>query len=120
MTQTEKSAALDRLTPILGEPVHEERVSEWPNSNLLFGGTALRSKFRISAATGDDLYALAQNPWEWLEPRLPEDLTFLTQDGSVVAFSTTHEKFLAVDVSPVEASELISAVPGLQVLEGGL
>lgn len=117
-TRKAESNTLSRLTGILGQPINEERVAKWPGTELLFGRTALRSKFRISAADVDDLFALARVPWEWIEPRLPEDLTFLTHDNRVVARSVTHERFLAVDLPTSEASELVDLVPGMRILDG--
>lgn len=113
-TRHQPPDALTKLSAVAADPIDQATVSEWPGTRLLFGGTALRSTFVIAPSMGDRLFALASSPWLWIEPALPEDLTFLTSDGATTAHSVTHERLFYVEAAHAEATDLLGRIPSLR------
>lgn len=55
----------------------------------------------------------ARSMYAWQHPALPEDLSFLHEDGSPLLITIAHEEMLSLVIGEEEAEELSAEVPGL-------
>jgi len=106
-------AALGRLKE---HEIGRREVGEWPGTRLLFGATATLVEFRMTAELSSVLASLASGLYEWMQPRLPEDLGFLRDDGSTWLASISHERDGYFEMSMTEERSLLSRVPELSGL----
>jgi hypothetical protein len=104
-------AMLKKLQPWLEE---ERQVSQWPGT-VLHGHTATLYLFRLDRQVSKILQDSAEGLYDWIAPRLPEDLCFLRQDRSEWLITIAHEKDAYLHVDPVEEREIRSCVPNLRL-----
>lgn len=105
----------DRLEPWEIERV---RTDAWDGTRLL-GHYAVVRHYRLDAGSAAVLTASAAGLYDWVAPRLPEDLTFRTPAGDCWLATIAHEQvawFPALEAADV--SELRHRVPGIAVAEG--
>lgn len=105
-------ALLARLEPHL---VEQKRSASWPGTTLLDEeATVLR--FRLNETVVEELIAAADGLFEWTQPRLPEDLALVRNDGTAVLGSVCHEGDAFLEVTEEEYRSLIEAVPGIAMI----
>jgi hypothetical protein len=104
----------DTLAPDL---IAQERVREWPGTQMLGAPVPLR-RYRF---TDDALAVLLGAPglYAWQAPDRPEDLAFYDEDGAVWLGSIAHERASFFGPAAPSAEEIREAVSGLFVREGG-
>lgn len=69
----------------LGEHLFDaDEVRAWPGSLMYGDGPRDRYLFRLDDVSLEVLTSSADNLFDWIWPRLPEDLHFLRADGSTV------------------------------------
>lgn len=64
----------------------------WPGTQIFDRETANVWKIATSPRSKDVLAAAADSLWDWTGPSLPEDLSFLREDGRPYFISVTHER----------------------------
>ncbi|MNW26194.1 Leucine Rich repeats (2 copies) [compost metagenome] len=114
-------ALLDRLQPYLLEVrrvTQEEVLAAIENEeipSLLDHGMSGAGEFyyyRCCEASGQILAEAVHGLYDWCSP-LPEDLTFLNEDGTLFLGSVAHERMGILIVEHSEGRELMSRIPGL-------
>lgn len=112
---------LDRLQPYLLDVrrvTHEEVMSAIENGeveSLLDHGMSGAGEFyyyRCCEASGQILAEAVHGLYDWCSP-LPEDLTFLNEDGTLFLGSVAHERMGVLNVEYSERRELMSRIQGL-------
>ena len=68
--------------------------------------------------SADILVKAADGLFDWLEPRLPEDLCLLRSDGSPWLVTITHERDAYFVMSREEGLLLTSHIPSLRISAG--
>ena len=106
-------AILSQLEPFLK---HKTELSEWPGTQLLFGGTAWVFQYDFTPECAEILKWATSGLYRWLQPRLPEDLCLLRADGRPWLVSITHERDGYLDLTPDEKVHLFEALPRLKAL----
>ncbi len=104
--------ALEVLGRLREYLIDEQQKSEWPGT-VLFGSTASVFTYRLDGGSANVLLGLSSSFSGWLEPRLPEDVSFLRADASVWLGSVAHEKDVFLQLSDEEFSVLSDRVPEL-------
>lgn len=99
------------LRPFLLE---RRESSNWPGSEAV-GWTAELYRFALTAESGAVLARTADGLYSWQQPNLPEDPSFLRQDGSVWLATITHEREAFFELSPEELSSVSATVPALRL-----
>ena len=107
-------AVAEALAPCL---IAEERVREWPGTQMLGAPVPLR-RYRFS---DEALAVLMKAPglYAWQAPDRPEDLAFYDEGGVVWLGSIAHEGAAFFGPAAPSAEEIRRAVPGLFVRDGG-
>ncbi len=67
-----------------------------PGTKLL-GHTAVVHYYTLNNESKEILKKHAEGLYSWVQPDLPEDLSFLKQDGTSWLINTAHESFSHVD-----------------------
>ena len=98
-------AALDALLPHRTEV---QRTYRWPGTRVFGSGPKAGVYWhRCSREAGESLVALSSRLYDWLEPKLPEDLAFVTtnRQGWLITVAHEREAWLAdtIDVSDFRA-----------------
>ncbi len=106
-------ATLSALRPHL---VDLSAVKEWPGTTLL-DGCADRYLFHLNQSTTALLLSSATGLFDWVQPRLPEDLCFLRESKQPWLVTISHEHDAYFEVSPDEAATLNQQLPWLQLTE---
>lgn len=106
-------SVLANLQPYL---LRTEEAGEWPGTKLP-RGTAQVFHFRLNRHSAEILKGSASHLFEWLQPNLPEDLSFLRDDGSAWLTTISHEKQAYFKLSPEEARAIRRTLPELEVQE---
>jgi len=83
----------------------------------LLSGSAQIIHFIVNDRVARLLGETTSHLYEWLQPTLPEDLSFI-DGGRPWLISTSHERDAALILGPSAMEELTIAVPGLQVSSG--
>ena len=102
---------IDGILPYL---VSKSETSEWPGTKL-FGHTATVYAFRLAAPVFELLTSYASGLYEWLQPKLPEDLSFLCFDQRPWLTTISHERDSYLTMSEMELKSILDAVPQLEV-----
>jgi hypothetical protein len=103
-----QDALLAALQPYL---VREERVRAWPGSELMEGRTCERRLYRVTPEVVEVVLGAARNLGEWCNPKLPDDLHLLRDDGSVVLASITQEDDVWIELGSVEYARFNGSAP---------
>ncbi len=88
--------------------------SEWPGTQLLFGGTAWVFQYDFTPECAEILKRAASGLG--LQPKLPEDLCLLRADGQPWLVSMAHERDGYLDLTPDEKAHLFEVFPRLKAL----
>ena len=90
----EENDVSDNITKLLSALnsflIEEKFVQEWPGTKL-FGGKAKLYRYNLNSESASILHRTEKNLFNWLQPELPEDLTFY-KGRQPVFISITHEK----------------------------
>lgn len=97
----------------LGEHLFDAgEVQAWPGS-LMFGSvTEDRYLFRLDAVSLEVLTSSAESLFDWVWPRLPEDLHFLRADGSTVLGTVAQEDDAWLELTAAEYDAIVDRLPG--------
>lgn len=100
---------LTALEPHLMEKTRSDR---WPGTRI-FDKTAWVCYYRCSEKAAEVLKEAANSLFSWQQPALPEDLSFLTEDGTPWLVNTAHESWAGINGEPEEAISLSNSIQGL-------
>lgn len=104
---------LNRLAPALR---NAETTQEWPGTVLLSPNDfAAVYRYNLNPPMLDVLTSAVDGLYEWTEPRQPEDLCFLREDGTAILTTIAHERDAYLSLTPDEARALRQAVPELKL-----
>jgi hypothetical protein len=102
---------LERLKPFL---IGCEKKSETPGSIMLPEDAITLCTYRLDADSATVIRESARRLYDWVEPDLPQDLSFLRQSEPwLINLAADRASFLVS--SPSEAQRLQAAIPGLQL-----
>ena len=88
--------------------------SEWPGTKLGPGpGGAVVYRYKLSPESVAILKNVAQGLYNWVQPRLPEDLCLLRPDGSPWLVTISHERDSYLELTSQEKDHLLAAIPEL-------
>jgi hypothetical protein len=102
----------DGLRPSL---VRQQATDMWPGTQLI--GHAAVVRFYSLSPAAEAVLNDATRLYAWLAPGRPEDLAFYTAGGSSWLGSIAHERASFIDDDHVDVSELLAAVPGLDLAD---
>jgi hypothetical protein len=103
---------LNGLQPWMTEVQHS---STWPGTTLSEGDTAHLYYFRYGRPVVDFLRMYSNGLYDWVAPRLPEDLCLFRDDRSLWLATIAHEHDAYFELARDEHDELLARVPGLAV-----
>lgn len=96
----------------LGEHLFDaDEVRAWPGSLMYGEGTLDRYLFRLDDVSLEVLTSSADNLFDWVWPRLPEDLHFLRADGSTVLGMVAQEDDAWLELSGLEYEAVFGRLP---------
>jgi hypothetical protein len=84
---------------------------EWPGTMLSEGHSAEQWTFRLTESTSGQLRTAARGLYDWRMPKLPDDLSFWREDGTLWLGSTAHEQDAFMELAPRELGELTETSP---------
>lgn len=87
--------------------------NEWPGTRLLGRDKAEILHFKANQNSVDILKKYSNSLFDWLSPKLPEDLAFFREDGSLILGSITHEKDYWLDLRDEELKITAEKFPDL-------
>lgn len=90
-------------------------VSEWPGTQLL-GGTARCYRFDCTPSVAAVVSRLVDGLYDWQQPELPEDLSFIRKNGSPLLSTIAHEREAFLELTPEEEAELRIELPAVFAL----
>jgi hypothetical protein len=90
------------------------RSSSWPGTELL-DSEAVVYYFRLLPESGKVLQDAVPSLYAWLQPEIPEDLCFLSEDREPWLVTISHERdgYLCLDEG--ERQRLVRALPDLRL-----
>lgn len=100
---------LNALEPYLINKIKSER---WPgtisgsNNNLVY-------TYEFNEKSAKVLKESANSLFSWVQPNLPEDLSFITEDGKEWLINTAHENMAGLEIDEEEAELLSNSINGL-------
>lgn len=100
---------LRRLSPYV---VDTRRVTSWPGTVLL-GEEASLTRIKASADAICLISETVQGLYDWRQPRFPEDLALLAEDGGAVLGSVAHESDAFLELNDDQYAETIAAIPDI-------
>lgn len=92
--------------------IEKTRSDQWPGTRIL-DKTAWVCYYRCSEKAAEILKEAANSLFSWQQPALPEDLSFLTEDGTPWLVNTAHESWAGIKGEPEEAISLSNSIQGL-------
>lgn len=98
-------AVYEALTLLEPWRIDRGETGHWPGMTLL-AGTATIVRHRCRPSPASVLARLADGPFDWRHPHLPEDLSFLDSSGDALLVNVAHDQSLALDLSPQELDDL--------------
>jgi hypothetical protein len=98
---------ISELHPFL---VERETVSKWPGTELLEGQANILY-FDAVESVAKVIQRVATGLYSWIQPDLPEDLSFLTTKAKPLLVSITHEHDAYVDLSVFQFRQLAHIAP---------
>ena len=101
---------LHKLAPFL---LNDAQVSEWQGTKLLDGGFANLLTYKVDPTAIQALNEHSQALYEWVHPKLPEDLIFLRSDQSLLLLTISHEKEADLVLLPSEVSDFRATCPDI-------
>ena len=98
------------LKPFL---VSNVRTDEWPGTKLI-GHEALVRRYRVEDESVKLLHAVA-SLYSWMQPRLPEDLSFYASGDAVWLASISHEQEAWFLDETLQPAEIYAYVPHIKI-----
>lgn len=89
----------------------DSQVREWPGT-VLHRGTVRLVRVRSNPSSIEVLLKHSRGLMDWLPPKMPEDLHFLRDNGSVILATITHERDFWMSLCTAEADELLHVFDG--------
>jgi hypothetical protein len=99
--ESQGSEVLERLKSHL---LRQARASEWPGT-ILLEDEALLLQYRYDETVAAILAAAADSFQEWVQPRLPEDVSLWIGERPVL-FCISHEGYVELNLSTEEEQQL--------------
>lgn len=90
-------------------------VSEWPGTRLL-AGTATCHRYSCTPSAAAVVATLVDGLYDWQQPELPEDLSFMRDGGSPLLATVAHEREAYLELTPEEEAELRMELPAVFAL----
>lgn len=103
-------AAIELLEQLRPDQISVEEVSEWPGTKLL-AGTALVYHYRTSPRLLHTLTGAVSALYDWVHPDRPEDPCFITDDGTAMLVSISHERDAYLELTPHNLMQLHTVAP---------
>jgi len=104
----------------LGEHLLEaDEVQAWPGSVIVGTSTQDRYLFRLDEESLEVLTTAASSLFDWVWPRLPEDLHLLRADGSTVLGTVAQEDDAWLELTATEYDAVVGRLPRGVRLERG-
>jgi hypothetical protein len=94
--------------------VSKTYANEWPGTRLLGQDNAEISRFKTNKDTMDILKKYSHSLFDWIAPRLPEDIAFFRQDGTIILGTITHEKEYWLELNEEELDIAAEKFPRLK------
>lgn len=114
-SEMEISSDAQLLIKRLGNSLIEnKKVSEWPGTKLL-DGTAELYKYKLDAISKATLIEIGCGLFDWIQPSMPEDLSFLYQNGQNCLTSISHEKDAWLSINDNEYLDVVKKLDGIVV-----
>ncbi len=112
---TRKELDYDQLTIQLFQPhkIREYKSKQW-SGTVTRGPSATIHEYKINKETTRLLLQSANSLYEWVSPKLPEDLAFYQKDFNWF-YSTTHEELADFRICSEQQVKLMEQIPGLKV-----
>ncbi|WP_350278288.1 hypothetical protein [Kribbella sp. HUAS MG21] len=96
-----------------------DAVQAWPGSRIVGTSTQNRYLFRLDEESLEVLTTAASSLFDWVWPRLPEDLHFLRADGSTVLGTVAQEDDAWLELTAAEFDVVVGRLPRGVRLERG-
>lgn len=113
LREPKKSSEAMKFIESLGKYlIKTEMVSEWPGTKLI-GSEAKRSTFKATDEAIKILLASSDSLSSWIEPDLPEDLSFFNASGTELLVSITHENDFWLSLDSNQEKEFVSEFKSL-------
>lgn len=100
---------LNKLEPYL---INKIKSDKWPgtrsgsDNNLVY-------TYKLNEESAKILKEAANSLFSWIQPNLPEDLSFITEDDKEWLINTSHEKMASLQIDEKEAKLLSNSINGL-------
>lgn len=91
-----------------------EDRTEWPGT-VLFRKSAKVYEFCLNSRVADAMALCSSSLYDWVHPRLPEDLAFLRADHSVWMASVSHDREFYFKFREGEREALLTRLPWLDL-----
>lgn len=100
---------LNALEPYLINKIKSDR---WPGT-ISGSDNNLVYTYEFNERSAKILKESANSLFSWVQPNLPEDLSFITEDGKEWLVNTAHEKMASLQIDEEEAKLLSNSINGL-------
>lgn len=100
-------ALIKEINPYL---IHKTENSKWPGTTLL-KGTAVVYYFRYIETVCQLLNSKANTFFDWVHPKLPEDLCLIRENGAPWFVTISHETDCYFDINENEAILIENDIP---------
>jgi len=107
----ETDTLLNQLSDYLIDKVYSNK---WPGTELLSNKKAEIFYFEVNDVTIEFLKEYSNSLFDWIAPKLLEDLCFFRRDGSLILVSVTHEKECWINLKEEELRILTRGFPELK------
>lgn len=107
----EAKGLLRQLEP---QRVSVEWTARWPGTEMIGGRLSERSVFNVCEETVQLLKDAADGLFQWVNPRLPEDLHFLRFDGSTVMGSIAQHDDVWLELDAIDLKRWGREAPRLE------
>src|SRR5438067_7656683 len=101
------AALIARLEPHL---LDRKRAASWPGT-VLVGHLATVLRFAANEAVLREISTATRALYSWRQPALPEDLSFVHEDGTAIFTSIAHEKEAYFKLTDEEYESLARTLP---------
>lgn len=100
---------ISKLEPYL---VNKIKSNEWPGT-ISGSDNNLVYTYKLNKESTKILKEAANSLFSWIQPTLPEDLSFITEDDKEWLVNTSHEKTANLKINEKEAKLLSDSINGL-------
>lgn len=94
--------------------IENKKVSEWPGTQLQ-GKTAELYKYRLDGVSQAILLETSCSLFDWVQPEMPEDLSFIYQNGQNCLTNISHEKDAWLSINDNEYLNAVKKLDGIVV-----